>query len=179
MVQFYEACRSWGAPCDWYMGLMKWALDYLGAHPACVLYSSSGPGEYQKRVEAFIANPNKAGGEIANRHGWHNCATVIDPLVEQPPTGRTNDVGYRLSDTGILLAEWCRAVLPEDVMLTTGDGESFGSGHAGCDAWAADTEESIEVWADQFPDCWRSARLAEEWMRHHYGVHLLYGAPNC
>ena len=89
VVAWYEACRSWGAPCDWFMGLMKWPLDYLGAHPYCVIDNPSGPGEYQRRVETFINNPNNTVGEIQNEHGWHNCATVIDPLVEQPPTGRT------------------------------------------------------------------------------------------
>ena len=56
------------------MGMMKWPLDYLDARPTCVL------NEYLDRVEEF-ARTGSAIGAVQDRHGWHNCATVIDPLV--------------------------------------------------------------------------------------------------
>ena len=56
--------------CTWLLHEMKWALDYLGAHPWCVL------NEYQDRADAYGAGARGTG--VKNRHGWHNCATVID-----------------------------------------------------------------------------------------------------
>ena len=89
--------------CTWLLHQMKWALDFLGAHPWCVL------NEYQDRANAYGAGSR--GTRVMNRHGWHNCATVIDPLVTSPPPGRTNDAGLLLSGT-VTLAEQCRIVLP-------------------------------------------------------------------
>ena len=178
VVDFTNNCFTWnGAPCRAWLGLMKMALDYLGAHPSCVDFA------YSDRLRAFIRNPNASSDVMSERHGWHNCATVIDPLVRQPPDGRVNDIGYRLSDTGISLADQCRAVLPEDVMLEgfagplRDDGTfipatRFASGHAGCDDWAewAETRTTMSV----RPGCFRADRLAEEWMEHHHGVHERY-----
>ena len=185
VLAFYEECSSIpDAPCDWLLGLMKWPLDYMGARPACV------HGEYLERVRSF-ARTGSAVGEVQNRYGWHNCSTVIDPLVGQLPTETANDVGYRLSDTGLSLAERCRTVLPEDVMLETfyggrlSDGTRrppirFNPGHAGCDEWAEWVNAVIDKRVSYMPDCYRSARLAEEWAEHHYNVHELYiGGFNC
>ena len=184
VLSFYEACSSTpNAPCAWLLGLMKWSLDYLGVRQSCV------QGEYLDRVLAF-ARTGSAVGTVQNQHGWHNCATVIDPLVGQTPT-TGDDVGLRLSDTGLTMADRCRAVLPEDVTLETrygptlSDGTArqptrFAPGHAGCDEWANYIERRIvRTVADKYPDCYRSARLAEEWMEHHHGVHERYYGPTC
>ena len=184
VLDFYGACVSWNAPCDWIMGLMKWPLDYLGAHPICVV-----DNEYAERVRIFIRTGSTIGA-AQNQHGWHNCSSVIDPMVIQPPDDRGNDVGYRLSDTGLSLADRCRAVLPEDVVLETRYGNTlsdgtarpptrFEPGHAGCDDWAEYVEGRIELRLSYMPDCVRSARLAQEWMEHHYGVHERYYGFHC
>jgi len=157
--------------CTWLLHEMKWALDFLGAHPWCVL------NEYQDRAEAYGAGARGTG--VKNRHGWHNCATVIDPLADGTPPGRTNDAGLRLSD-GTTLAEQCRIVLPAGVQLEarvrrrSEQPERFGSD---CDAWAewVQSRPSAEDWRD----CDRSARLAEEWMEHHYATPERYFPASC
>ena len=176
VLNFLLGCKATlYAPCDWLLGLMQRPLDYLGARPTCVL------DEYLDRVGAF-ARTGSAVGTFQNQYGWHNCATVIDPLVGEIPE-HGNDVGLRLSDTGLSLAERCRAVLPEDIMLETGyklNGDPptrFESGHAGCDAWASYVEGKNQM--SYMPDCFRSARLAYEWMEHHYGAHEAYFGGNC
>ena len=177
VLNFQLACRAANAPCVWLLGLMKWPLDYLGARPSCVL------GEYLDRVEAVAEGRSREYvGEVQNQHGWHNCATVIDPLVGEAPE-HGNDVGQRLSDTGLSLAERCRAVLSEDVMLETGyrlSGDPptrFAPGHAGCDDWAAYVENAAR--SSTYPDCLRSVALAYEWMEHHHGVHEAYYGGHC
>ena len=159
--------------CGWLLFEMKWALDYLGAHPWCVL------NEYQDRVDAYTAGQSGVG--VMDRHGWHNCATVIDPLADGTPEGlRRNDAGLLLSDT-VSLAEQCRIVLPPDVRLETGarlfsdePDQRFGSD---CDAWAQ--------WVLNRPkgrdrrNCDRSARLAEEWMEHHHLTPERYFPVHC
>ena len=113
---------AWAGPTghtQWMLFNMKWALDYLGADPQCVI------NEYTDRVaaarRAAISAPGAAEPyKLRDLHAWHNCATVIDPyqVGVELPAGRDNDVGLRLSDTpGITLAERCRAVLPPDVQL--------------------------------------------------------------
>ena len=179
VLNFQLGClATQGAPCRWLLGLMKWPLDYLGACPSCVL------NEYLDRVQLF-ARSGSALNEAQEQHGWHNCATVIDPLVGEVPE-HGNDVGRRLSDTGLSLAERCRAVLPEDVMLETGyrlDGTPptrFDAGHAGCEDWAEYVEDRLERRFPYMPGCYRSLRLASEWMEHHYGVDERYsGGFNC
>ncbi len=157
--------------CTWLLHQMKFALDYLGANPWCVL------NEYQARADSYAAGLRS--GEAVNRHGWHNCATVIDPLAKEAPAGRRNDAGLLLSDT-VALAEQCRIVLPAEVEFEARTGyrdrppERFGSD---CDAWSE--------WVDNHPqgrnrpDCWRSARLAEEWMEHHHATPEPYFPPGC
>ena len=176
VLNFLLGCKATlYAPCNWLLGLMQRPLDYLGARPTCVLR------EYLDRVDVFARTGN-AVGDAQNQYGWHNCATVIDPLVGELPE-HGNDVGLRLSDTGLSLAERCRAVLPEDIMLETGyklNGDPptrFESGHAGCDAWASYVEGKSQM--SYMPDCFRSARLAYEWMEHHYGAHEAYFGGNC
>ena len=183
VLDFFLVCNSTPyAPCDWLLGLMARPLDYLGARPSCVL------GEYLDRVAVF-ARTGYAVGPPEEQHGWHHCATVIDPLVGQTPT-TGSDVGVRLSDTGLTLAERCRAVLPGDVNLETfyggrrSDGTRrdpirFDSGHAGCDDWAEWVEAVISANSSDVPTCFRSARLAEEWMEHHHGVHEGYITGDC
>lgn len=157
--------------CTWLLHEMKWALDFLGAHPWCVL------NEYQDRADAYGAGARGTG--VKNRHGWHNCATVIDPLAGDTRPGRTNDAGLLLSgDT--TLAEQCRIVLPADIQLEarvrrrSEQPERFGSD---CDAWAewVQTRPSAQDWRD----CDRSARLAEEWMEHHYATPERYFPAAC
>ena len=119
-VQVAEWINWMGADSSytqWLMGYIKWALDYLGAHPACVINT------YYGRVVTSneVTQPDQAEpGYLRDIYGWHNCATVIDPFIASIaiPEDRDNDIGLRLSDTpGITLAERCRAVLPEDVQL--------------------------------------------------------------
>ena len=160
---------------QWLLFNMKWALDYLGAHPSCVI------NEYYDRVD--LSNEVTSPGQVEpyhvrEQHGWQNCATVIDPIVAEIPPGlRDNDVGLRLSDTGVTLAKRCRAVLPEDIQLDTPDSQALSPGHAGCDAWAEwHTSHRIHVRA---PMCFESAYLAEEWMEHYRGTPENYHAVTC
>ena len=165
---------------------MKWSLDYLGAHPNCVI------SEYYDRTVAAPPGQMEP-GSLREQYGWQNCATVIDPHIPgvQLPKDRTNDVGLRLSDTGISLAERCRVVLPADIQLEgyrylrDADGNRTGQpdlydfepGHAGCDAWA---ELVIAgYWHDQYPKCDASAQLAEEWMEHYRGAAENYHQVTC
>ena len=158
--------------CTWLLYEMKWALDYLGAHPWCVL------NEYQDRANAY--GSGSRGPRVQDRHGWHNCATVIDPLVADPPAGRSNDAQWLLSET-VSLAEQCRIVLPLDVeletrpRLSTGEPDQrFGSD---CEAWAEWVENRPR--ARDVRHCDRSARLAEEWMEHHQATPELYSIVYC
>ena len=157
--------------CTWLLFEMKWALDYLGAHPWCVL------NEYQDRAAAYGAG--RRGNTVRNGHGWHNCATVIDPLVRDTTPGRTSDAGLLLSDT-VSLAEQCRIVLPPDVELETRtrrfseEPERFGSD---CDAWAQWVQGRPKAW--DWRDCDRSARIAEEWMEHHHATPERYFNVTC
>ena len=160
--------------CGWLLFEMKWALDFFGAHPWCVL------NEYQDRVNAYTALGVGAPLNVIDRHGWHRCATVIDPLARPTPTeSRTNDSGLLLSGT-VSLAEQCRIVLPADIELETRtrrsseEPERFGSD---CDAWAEWVENHPR--ARDWRDCDRSARLAEEWMEHHYATPERYFPVNC
>ena len=157
--------------CSWLLREMKWALDFLGAHPWCVL------NEYQDRADAYGSGARGTG--VKNHYGWHNCATVIDPLAADTHPGRTNDDGLLLSDE-TTLAEQCRIVLPADIELESRvrrrseQPEQFGSD---CDAWAewVQTRPSSKRWRD----CDRSARLAEEWMEHHYATPQHYFPAAC
>ena len=169
------------------MGHIKWALDYLGAHPACVINT------YYDRVTTAneVTLPNHAEpGYLKDLYGWHNCATVIDPFISgvDLPEDRDNDIGLRLSDTpGITLAERCRAVMPEDVQLdefrTRRDAEGklvgyyhdLELGHAGCGAWAEGVESHYVFVNGGYPECFRSAQLAAEWMEHYYDRPEYYG----
>ena len=171
------------------MADIKWALDYLGAHPACVVNT------YYGRVTTSneVTLPNQAEpGYLKDLYGWHNCATVIDPFIAgiAIPGDRDNDIGLRLSDTpGITLAERCRAVLPEDIQLEgfrylrdeSGDrvGEPgyypFEPGHAGCDEWVERVESDRQFVNGEYPECFRSAQLAAEWMEHYHDRPVNYG----
>ena len=98
------------------------------------------------------------------------------PTVGTPDPGRDNDDGVLLSHSGISLAEQCRRVLPPDIALEhsperfTDEVQRFDPGHAGCDAWAAWVETRDYGGAKDFRVCDRSARLASEWMEHHYNI---------
>lgn len=146
------------ASCQTLLTYMKRPLDYLGAAPTCVL------NEYRDRVRALRDGSDPI--SLINRDGWHNCATVVDPQLSGAPAGRLNDIGYRLSDTGISLAERCRIVLPEDVELEDRRGNEFGND---CAAWAEYVQSRPQMQPQNWPDCHMSARLAEEWMEHHHG----------
>ncbi len=158
--------------CTWLLYEMKWALDYLGAHPWCVL------NEYQDRADAY--GSGERGKPVQNRHGWHNCASVIDPPAGELPEGRFNDAGRLLSDT-VSLAEQCRIVLPTDIELETrtplfGDqpAQRFGSD---CNAWALWVQNRTK--GSERRNCDRSARLAEEWMEHHHATPERYFIVYC
>ena len=92
---------------QWLMFNMKWALDYLGADPDCVI------SQYYDRVTTSneVTGPGQSEPNyLRDLYGWSNCATVIDPFIPGValPEDRENDIGLRLSDTpGITLAERC------------------------------------------------------------------------
>ena len=168
---------------QWLMYNMKWALDYLGAHPACVI-----PTYYDRVVTSNeVTLPGRAEpGYLRDLYGWHICATVIDPFIPGVTLpDRANDIGLRLSDTpGVTLAERCRTVLPDDIQLEAfrylldangnrvgePDYYPFEPGHAGCDEWAEWAESYYWFIHGDYPECFRSAQLASEWMEHHYGA---------
>ena len=172
VLDFTEACQAGWHPisCEYLLFQMKWALDYLGAHPWCVLQ------QYYDRLAAHDDIWNRGASlpaDIRNRHGWHLCPTVIDP-------GQDDDPRRRLSETGISLAEQCRIVLPPDVQLedrprrVNTEPQRFGSD---CDAWAEWVEN--RPIARDWRDCDRSARLADEWMEHHYATPERYFIVTC
>ena len=172
VVWWINGCDSGWRPvsCEYLLSEMKWALDYLGAHPWCVL------DQYNRRLWQYYELWNRGNSvpdDMRNGHGWHRCASVIDPASPDDPA-------RRLSETGISLAQQCRDVLPADVELETTTGnirhapERFGSD---CDAWAAWVADRPA--ARHWRDCDRSARLAEEWMEHHYDVPENYFPVNC
>ena len=170
-VKWTDNCNSSWHPisCEYLLDQMKWPLDYLGAHPWCVLQ------QYYDRLAAHDANWSEGGSprRLADRHGWHLCPTVIDPPAPDNPA-------VRLSETGLSVAQRCRAVLPADVQLETTTGrrnrqaQRFGSD---CDAWAAWVEDGAS--GRSAPECYRSARLAEEWMEHHHSTPERYAPKSC
>lgn len=171
MVDWTNWCQQWKPiSCEHLLSEMKWALDYLGVHPWCVVeqYNLRVPQLYRLAHESSHIPP-----DIRNGYGWHRCPTVIDP-------GQRDNPMIRIAESGISLAEQCRIVLPADVQLetTTRDiteaPERFGSD---CDLWAAWVEN--RPGARHWRDCDRSARLAEEWMEHHYGVSEHYFPVTC
>ena len=157
--------------CEYLLFQMKWALDYLGAHPWCVLQ------EYINQMVAYDVRWSQGyeslPRDFRNRTGWHLCPTVIDPGIPEDPW-------VRISQTGITLADQCRLVLPADVQLESKSNrfshipERFGSD---CDAWAAWVEQQAQ--SQHWRDCDRSARLAEEWMEHHYNTPDHYFPVDC
>ena len=180
VTEWINWCRQQGSPdCRWLLHEMHQALDYLGANPECVLNA------YRLRVNYYIEHGFDADGNYAhNNFGWHVCSTVIDPIVVDIPAGdRDNDIGLRLSDTDITLAERCRVVLLEpypDIELETGwwypdiPPDRFGQD---CDAWAAFVMSRPSFRGH--PACSASSRLANEWMEHVHGQHERYFGPIC
>ena len=169
---------GWGAGnCRWLLHQMHQALDYLGADPICV------GNEYRARFQYYLRAGSGANASYAKENfGWHNCATVIDPMIGNPPAERVSDIGYRLSDTGLPLAERCRAVLTDpfpDILLESREPLSQPTMRFGqdCDAWANWVVEG--GLARSAPGCNESSSLAEEWMEHHYGQHEHYFRPHC
>ena len=160
-------------PCQQMLFKMKWALDFLGAHPWCVI------NEYVDKADVY-ALPSQAPRDIDDLYGWHKCATVIDPVVGTPDPDRSNDAGLLLSHSGISLAERCRRVLPADVELESKPRrqseqvQRFGSD---CEAWAAWVP--TRVGASGLRVCDSSARLAEEWMEHHHNIPERYASVTC
>ena len=172
VVEFIDWCESSWHPlsCKYVLFQMKWSLDYLGAHPWCVLQ------QYYDRIAAHDDVWNRGYSpprDVKDRHGWSGCATVIDPPSDADPA-------LRLSETGISLAEQCRIVLPADVQLedrpsrVTTEPNRFGSD---CDSWAewVESREKSRDWRK----CDRAARLAEEWMEHHHDTPERYFNVYC
>lgn len=168
VVGFFDWCKTQfvEATCTRMLTLMKWPIDYLGASPVCVV------NEYEDRINEY-----KDGSwpeNVEHLHGWHNCATVIDPMIGGWPEGRYNDIGYRLSDTGISVADQCRMVLPPDIELEN-EGDSFGAPATerygnDCDAWGQYVVRRIKAQERTRGDCTASYYLAREWMEHYHGV---------
>ena len=172
VIDFITWCgASWHPlPCEYLLFQMKWSLDYLGAHPWCVVQ------QYYDRMAAhddIWYSGASLPPDLRNRHGWHLCPSVIDP-------GQDDDPRRRLSETGVSLTEQCRIVLPADVELETGtsriteEPQRFGSD---CDAWAEWVENRPR--ARDWRDCDRSARLAEEWIEHHHNTPEHYFNVKC
>ena len=176
VVGFSNWCKSqtFEATCDRMLALMKWPIDYLGAAPICVV------NEYEDRINEY-----KDGSwpeNVVHLHGWHNCATVIDPMIGDPPSTRFSDIGWRLSDTGISVAEQCRMVLPSDIELEF-RGQEWDSPPTrygnDCDAWGARIDSRAEYLRDTYGDCTVSYHLAQEWMEHYHGVPETYYPIKC
>ena len=172
VVDFMSWCGASWHPlsCEFVLFQMKWSLDYLGAHPWCVLQ------QYYNRIAAHDDIWNRGAplpADMRNHYGWHLCPSVIDP-------GQDADPRRRLSETGISLAEQCRIVLPANVQLEDRprrvniEPQRFGSD---CDAWAewVDNRSIARDWRG----CDRSARLAEEWMEHRHGTPEHYAVVTC
>ena len=187
VAEFYNWCRSQtrASFCSHMLGLMKWPLDYMGANPKCVL------SEYRLRVTKILADGADNSSYGREDHSWHNCVTAVDPAVGDLSPDRLNDVGARLSDTGLTLAQRCRAVLPDDIELEISGGSTWDAdwntveyppqrlepGHAGCDAWA-EFVETGPSWRFS-PGCISARKLAQEWMEHHHGMPESYGGHRC
>jgi hypothetical protein len=185
VVRWSNWC-SWqnAVSCEWLLHEMYQAIDYLGASLQCVL------NVYTERVNYHVDRGSGADFSYGKQNfGWHLCATVIDPIVFEVPSGkRSNDVGLRLSDTpGITLAERCRTVLTgpfPGIQLENRISQAerdrgirpteFGQD---CDAWATWVTEEGPV--RSAPACNASSRLAEEWMEHHHNQNERYFAPHC
>ena len=125
--------------CSASMSSFAFALSHLGADEACVL------DQYTKLINALA---DIDGGDITaqtnaaeDAHGWHNCATIIDP---HPGDGRT-------------LTEKCEA-LPEVRSLID---QIYGD----CAEWA---EQRMEMLAAT-PNCSSSTVLGIWWMNTHHG----------
>ena len=172
VIDWTNWCQASWHPlsCEFVLFQMKWSLDYLGAHPWCVLQ------QYYNRMAAHDDVWNRGAplpADMRNHHGWHLCPSVIDP-------GQDADPRRRLSETGISVAEQCRIVLPANVQLEDRprrvniEPQRFGSD---CDAWAEWVEN--RPIARDWRDCDRSARLAEEWMEHHHGTPEHYAVVTC
>ena len=172
VADFVTVCESvsWNISCEWIYYWMKMPLDYLGAHPWCVIQ------QYYNKLAEYGSLTAAPGWEIYNNNGWHRCATIIDPPWPQDPS-------MLLSQTGMSLADRCRVVLPADVELEArptsltnlfAEPQRFGND---CDAWAEHIENrpSFQTWSD----CARSAHLAEEWMEHHHNQPELYYPVKC
>ena len=178
VIGWTEACNAAYAWCGTYLRLAYQAIDYLGAHPVCVL------NQYTHLAQFFV-DGGRTSDTLRESLGWHNCATVIDPQTQAPNSADEyfNDAGRRLSDTGLNVAERCRAVLPGGVQLETQQtrrgvpAEMFTPGHAGCGSWAAFVE-STNLYRAR-PACAVSAHLAAEWMEYHHGQHERYFKPWC
>ena len=181
VAEWIDWASGLGSYAEWLMFNMKWSLDYLGAHPNCVIEAY-----YDRAVAAPAGRAEPY--SFRERHGWHNCATVIDPHIPgvQLPKDRENDVGLRLSDTGITLAERCRVVLPADIQLekrvgvrknTTSKAEpasttsrkTITSKRGTPGATPGRHGRSLSGTATGYPICRDSAFLAEEWVEHYRG----------
>ena len=87
IAQWADWCESQilNATCQTLLTRMKQPLDYLGGHPRCIT------NEYSDRVRALRDGSDPIA--LINRDGWHNCATIIDPQLPNPPDGRPSDIG--------------------------------------------------------------------------------------
>ena len=164
--------------CEMLLLEMTWALDYLGASEDCVL------PVYHARVRAILnAGQYWTSGALADRFGWHRCPTVLDP---RQPTVTDSLIEQMFPDYVILLltfnseplADQCRAVLPADAEiehLIDGRISGLRSG-LDCDGWARLVQVDL---GNNFANCDRAARLAEEWMEHYYGMSEDYWRVFC
>ena len=156
-----------GQGCESLEMEMVWALDYLGAEESCVMHV------YYARVLAIQdRGRNWSSAPLAERLGWHRCPTIIDP---RQPTETDSEMARLYPDIEVLLlapndtpmADRCREVLPADAELEWAVGNWISQTHVGldCGEWARLLEDDL---AGTFPDCFRSAALAREWLEHHH-----------
>ncbi len=149
------------------------ALDYLGADPTCIYW------EYWWRFKEHF-RLGAGSSQVPELYGWHNCATIIDPLVKdctpnhQPD--RKHDIGCRLSDYTTWV-EQCQAVIPADAKLVYL--EEFYEGFfaptryeiniaESCNEWVTEVNANDYLWRS-YPQSARAAKLAIVWFQHFYG----------
>ena len=150
----------------------KLPIEYLGAHPQCVVNA------YIDQVDYLLQERR----DYANYPGWHWCATVVNPLADPDATGDWTDRGLLLGDT-ISFAELCQTVLldhyPDIELNRRVNGELIGYGND-CVAWT-DALSNTNTYrrGGGKRDCWIAFHLAREWMEHVHGQPERYKMQKC
>ncbi len=157
-----------GRVCDdgYLLFVMVWAVDYMGADERCVI------ANYYAKISRTGAPGNQ------DRYGWHRCPTVIDPREPTVADSFIQEIVpglLLLAPNDTPMAERCRAALPEDVELEERISGGVIRDGLDCDEWGA----WVEARRVSYPACDRSARLAEEWLEHYFGMPERYWRISC